>query len=168
MTTWGDEEDFKHFLPGILELMYNGCYEMEERVILTKVLSAGFATWSAAEQKSIQDFAVLLWYKRLAAQDFLFLDDLHDAISLFNVDCNKLCEELLNDNSEESFRSLISVLDPGAHFSNDSSNTSIFQAAKFSDTFQAKIEQAFFDHCEADPAFAAQISRCEQAFSFHY
>lgn len=70
MTTFGDMDDLKHFLPRILELHaldYDGAhYELD--VILGKLNYARWNTWPDAEIHAIQAF-VNSWLKALIYDD---------------------------------------------------------------------------------------------------
>jgi hypothetical protein len=61
MTTIGDPEDYKHFLPRILELAATSGREAED--IAGKLDYAGWRTWPAAEQAAIDDVFQAAWAK---------------------------------------------------------------------------------------------------------
>lgn len=58
MSTWGDAEDFKHFLPRILQCVFSsqafGANDPE--LILRKIDQAGFSAWPAQQQRALADF----------------------------------------------------------------------------------------------------------------
>jgi hypothetical protein len=62
MTTWGDEYDFKHFLPRILELLATG-YSVNPGAdfLLNKLNYAQWQTWPENERNAIQGFLLALW-----------------------------------------------------------------------------------------------------------
>ena len=69
MTTFGDESDFKHFLPRILELClldYEGAL-WDVAVILGKLDYAGWASWPEPEIQAVRRF-VGAWRQALAAR----------------------------------------------------------------------------------------------------
>ena len=62
MTTWGDEYDFKHFLPRILELLATGCsLTFGADILPNKLGYAEWRTWPDNENKAIHSFLLALW-----------------------------------------------------------------------------------------------------------
>ncbi|GGJ38590.1 hypothetical protein [Deinococcus roseus] len=60
MTTWGSEEDFRHFLPRLLELHV----QKGNLLPLYKLSYAHWTSWSEEEQESVRA-VLLLWWKQL-------------------------------------------------------------------------------------------------------
>ena len=57
MTTWGDEHDFRHFLPRVLELTVDEADSFVEiEIILGKLAYADWARWPAGERTAIEAF----------------------------------------------------------------------------------------------------------------
>jgi hypothetical protein len=63
MTTWGDEHDFRHFLPRILELMVSGDPDwwVDTEVVLGKLARANWRTWPEREQAAVRSFLRVRW-----------------------------------------------------------------------------------------------------------
>lgn len=73
ITTWGDVDDFKHFLPRLLELAANAEDNfMDVWLIGTKLRYGNFENWSSAEQEAVTCFFESLWSRHLSgmADDF--------------------------------------------------------------------------------------------------
>jgi hypothetical protein len=74
MTTFGDAEDFKHFLPRLLELLAReleagGAGEnlgFNEEILGGKLALAGYAGWPAVEREAVDRFLDALWGALLA------------------------------------------------------------------------------------------------------
>lgn len=70
MTTWGDKDDFRHFLPRIFELLASeaglGC---DEEVILGKPALAEWGKWPEREQSAVRDFLRAGWHSLLAQSE---------------------------------------------------------------------------------------------------
>jgi hypothetical protein len=69
MTTWGDDYDFRHFLPRILEI-----YALDERltgefinpeIVLGKLQYARWTNWPASEQEAIRRYLSALWISKI-------------------------------------------------------------------------------------------------------
>ncbi len=63
MMTWGDEEDFKHFLPRIFEILTTAdfpstCIE----VVYRHLALANLDTWAAREQAAVMDYLHAKWH----------------------------------------------------------------------------------------------------------
>ena len=63
ISTWGDEDDFRHFLPRVLELAMtnNSLSFVAPELILDKLAYAGWGAWPAAEQEAVESFLRLRW-----------------------------------------------------------------------------------------------------------
>jgi hypothetical protein len=68
LTTWGNVNDFKHFLPRLLELMVvDAEWPVEQEIVAGKLLYASWATWPAAEKDSLHQFFEAWWNRTLSA-----------------------------------------------------------------------------------------------------
>ncbi len=62
MTTWGDEDDFKHFLPRILELLATGySVGFGADFLPNKLNCAQWQSWPEDEKNAVQNFLLALW-----------------------------------------------------------------------------------------------------------
>lgn len=61
MSTWGNIEDFKYYLPRIFELLTKVPNEFEEYVALSKLNYGNWRTWPLDEQQVIDDYLLALW-----------------------------------------------------------------------------------------------------------
>ncbi|GHO84875.1 hypothetical protein [Dictyobacter formicarum] len=63
MSTWGDERDFRHFLPRILELSaFNpGSYELELDMVCRQLDHGKWSDWPEEEQQAILQYFVIQW-----------------------------------------------------------------------------------------------------------
>ncbi len=71
MTTFGDEADFKHFLPRLLELLARELQGSEalglnEELIGGKIALAEYSTWPDSERAAVADFFMAAWRMTLA------------------------------------------------------------------------------------------------------
>jgi hypothetical protein len=66
MTTWGDEDDFRHFLPRLLELWADDSISLLlPDSLINKLQFAGWSNWPKEEREVIMAFLVALWKDRL-------------------------------------------------------------------------------------------------------
>jgi hypothetical protein len=62
MTTWGDTNDFKHYLPRIFELLATTDFIVDTFIVLGKLEYGKWNYWPEAEKVSIKQF-LLAWWK---------------------------------------------------------------------------------------------------------
>jgi hypothetical protein len=88
MTTWGDENDFRHFLPRVLELLSDARERRnlpELFVIFGKLRYGHYQSWPQQEQGAIIDYLLLLWQRILdshpgGGEDSLLASDYLEAL----------------------------------------------------------------------------------------
>ena len=62
MTTWGDDEDFRHFLPRLLELATGDPYDpLDAEILLSKLAYAAWREWPSQEQTAVESLLWLRW-----------------------------------------------------------------------------------------------------------
>ena len=62
MTTWGDKDDFRHFMPRIFELLVSELgMGWDEEVILGKLALAKWKEWPESEQSAVRDYFHAGW-----------------------------------------------------------------------------------------------------------
>lgn len=67
ITTMGGIDDFKHFLPRILELLHDDEFlsRIDPQVVLGKLRYAGWEQWPVAEQAAVRAYLDILWRFRV-------------------------------------------------------------------------------------------------------
>jgi hypothetical protein len=61
MTTWGYEDDFRHFLPRLFELVAFENSLAAPEVVIGKLAYSGWRDWPVAEQKAVEGYLLALW-----------------------------------------------------------------------------------------------------------
>lgn len=61
MTTWGSVDDFKHFLPRLLELAPDEPVYLDLPALLRKLDYAHWQSWPLKEQAAVQDYFITYW-----------------------------------------------------------------------------------------------------------
>lgn len=69
MTTWGDVDDFKHYLPRIFELLATANIQVDYFVILGKLDYGKWTDWSPSEQNVIKQFLMSWWNDLIRNKD---------------------------------------------------------------------------------------------------
>jgi len=71
ITTWGTEEDFKHFLPRILELLsQERDLKYDTEIIVGKLRYAGWLNWQDNEKVAIKNYLMSVWKELLIRDTF--------------------------------------------------------------------------------------------------
>jgi hypothetical protein len=65
LTTWGDEDDFRHFLPRIFELAAPDQLGVSLETVLGKLRYGDWRTWPAEEQRTVDAYLTSLWRQTL-------------------------------------------------------------------------------------------------------
>lgn len=76
MTTWGTVDDFKHFLPRILELTAAWDAPHDVSILFGKLSHGEWHSWAETEQASIREYMLALW-------ETLLQDGSGEAASIF-------------------------------------------------------------------------------------
>lgn len=61
MTTWGNVEDFKHFLPRLLELLAFEDYGYMPGILIGKLAFAHWRNWPEVEQAAVEAYFIAIW-----------------------------------------------------------------------------------------------------------
>jgi hypothetical protein len=67
LTTWGDEEDFRYFLPRLLDCAQSGAFVYPDpQIVFGKLPLAGWQDWAAGERSAIEALLTAWWNDTLA------------------------------------------------------------------------------------------------------
>lgn len=67
VSTWGDADDLRHFLPRMLELLATGDADMPSaEIVLDKLAMADWCAWPPAERQAVRRCLMWLWEQALA------------------------------------------------------------------------------------------------------
>jgi hypothetical protein len=158
--TWGDVDDFKHFLPRILELLAIDDYPLNEELFYFKLDNAGYDSWPGIERDAVIRFW-RAWWTHLVSTEALRLFDpigILACVSHFEEDVDPYltawidCEHPLA--GQYLAHSIIWDLD-GRSDMTPSGRTAL-DAWLCSPQVRARLERAFFD--EPDGERAQEIS----------
>ncbi len=83
MTTWGDVEDFKHFLPRLLELSATTGLAYGYEVVLGKLEYAKWNEWEETEKDAIRAFLLAWWTESLTNNETWGLLEFKDLYPFF-------------------------------------------------------------------------------------
>ncbi|WP_444931132.1 hypothetical protein ACJJIF_04925 [Microbulbifer sp. SSSA002] len=109
MTTWGGVEDFKHFLPRMLELIATNAKAMDCETIAGKLVYADWQLWPEPERNAVNLFLNQWWQSERRK-------DAHSAMSCLSslfcaeLDVSRYLDEWWNDDTPLSRRCIVDFL----------------------------------------------------------
>jgi len=157
--TWGDENDYRFYLPRILELTAELKTPYQIWTLYSRLEDANWKTWVIEEQAAINEFTIELWCKLLCDSsekaEWEFKDYFH-AIANFYADFSQLLKIWEINDSFASIKHLTNYIFEERQnlFDNNFINSTEkntkhieeFRTWLTSDKIIKKIEQAFFDN----------------------
>jgi len=171
MTTWGTEEDFKHFVPRLIELYASSA---DAWLLCDKLAHARWRAWPERERGAVESYLLSLWRERLAEEgpplpgDALLETMLSLDLDLAPYDLRTKLDAWRAAQSRESMRSLARfVLEHGVALfwpSPSSGRRTLWQARPeiaaevrawlLDPATRAGLEASFFEHGDHEVARA--------------
>jgi hypothetical protein len=155
MNTWGDESDFKYYLPRILELFpFESVGAVFPELIADKLLQAGWKTWPEEERAAVRAFVEALWELLLTLEEGALQVTAEDALSwaarLFE-DVSPLLSAWERSASPEASLHLIRLLEsfeyePKRFTRELGPNGATVARWLFRPQTEQRLEQAFFEN----------------------
>lgn len=166
MTTWGTDEDFKHFLPRILELFATGGLGVDTSVVLGKLNYGGWDKWTEAEKNAVIRVLMASWANRIKNYRFN-LDELIWT-SRYTDRMDELLSEWPLEKDSRGFENFVLLISDyyydlagdGREFI-DMSYESTKKLKQWIKANISLLEERFFYHVEKDKAFAEKISEAQ-------
>ncbi len=111
LTTWGDTDDLRHFLPRLLELTLNdGRDAIDLEPVLGKLELGGWHAWPEDEQQAITAFLAALWRRSGSAGPARYrIADLADMLGQAGFDLALFLALLDGDSREQSVRQVAAL-----------------------------------------------------------
>jgi hypothetical protein len=171
--TWGDENDYRYYLPRILELTAELKTPFQIWTLYSRLEDANWKTWDIEEQKAINNFTLELWNNLLndnsQKAEWEFKDYFH-AIANFYPNFSLVLKVWETNDSFASIKHLTNyIFEERQHLfdnnfinSTEKNKTNIeeFKLWLTSEKIIKKIEQAFYDNEKNE--IAERLSWVEQ------
>jgi hypothetical protein len=171
--TWGDENDYRFYLPRILELTAELKTPYDIWTLYSRLEDANWKTWNADELTAINDFTIELWNNLLTDNsekaEWQFKDYFH-SIAYFYPNFSEILKVWESNDSFASIKHLTNyIFEERQHlFDNNyidsieknTKNIEQFKTWLTSDNILKKIEQAFYDNEKSE--IAERLSWVEQ------
>jgi len=174
--TWGDENDYRCYLPRILELTAELKTPYDIWTLYSRLEDANWKTWAIEEQTAINNFTLELWNNLLNNNSEIaeseFIDYFH-TIANFYPDFSQVLKVWETNDSFAAVKHLTNYIIEKQQYLFDNKYiyyivVNIKQIEQFttwltSDKIIEKIEKAFYDNEKNE--FAKQLSLVEQILS---
>ena len=164
MTTWGDQNDFKHYLPRILELSSSRKLMVITSVVLGKLEYGKWQHWDQSEKDTIVSFLKAWWNNEINQNDYF------DAEILIEI--NKLLKDLphmldvwaLNSETQE-FKNYVDLIEQ--YYPDLKHKNKVFRSfnpeelevfISWIESNAYRLEAGFFKYETTDKAFSEHIS----------
>ena len=171
--TWGDENDYRFYLPRILELTAELKTPYDIWTLYSRLEDANWKTWHSDEQTAINEFTIELWNNLLTDNsekaEWEFKDYFH-SIAYFYPDFSEILKVWETNDSFGSIKHLTNyIFEERQHlFDNNyidsieknTKNIEQFKTWLTSDNILKKTEKAFYDNEKKE--IAERLSWVEQ------
>jgi len=164
MTTWGNTEDFKHYLPRIFELLSTTDFIVDTFVVLGKLDYGKWTTWATDEQRAIRDFLMAWWTDMTKNKSYFDQETFIEILKLLG-DIDSLLDRWVIRFDDNSFKNLIDLIDCYYHELTKKSNRFTGVDRDFIDRLllwladkREIIESGFFHYENIDSEFAEKVS----------
>jgi len=164
MTTFGDLEDFIHYLPRIFELTAKRKLMVDTFVILGKLECGNWDTWDEEEKEIINDF-LTDWWKYDINNNKYFDSEILIELNKLRNDLSSMLNEWNLDYDTQGFRNYVELIEYNYHDIKSKNRTfeefdkkevEIFTSWIESNSF--RLEEGFFKFENVDKEFSDQIS----------
>lgn len=170
MTTWGDTEDFKHYLPRIFELLSTTDFIVDKSVVLGKLEYGKWRDWSNEEKTAITDF-LLAWWTNATKHNSCFDCEAFTEIYKSTGDIDQLLNRWTISIEDNSFSNYVDFV--YSHYNDltgkrtgfrEMDDASIEKLLKWIKDNSKLLESGFFHFAERDSELAEKISVSQYIF----
>lgn len=164
LTTWGNLEDFKYFLPRLFEICAKGGVNIDIGILLHKLEYGNFRMWPENERAAVEAFIWKWWEHSIATQSYF---DLETFTGIYKVsgDLDKMLECWKTDIRENGFKILIDCVEnyyvdlmyDGKNFK-DFKSDDIKKINSWIVKNKTNLEEGFFYFENRDAEFADRVS----------
>lgn len=109
MTTWGDTNDFKHYLPKIFELLATTDFIVDTFVVLGKLNDGQWKIWTEKEQAGIKIF-LFSWWSDLIKTKLYFDKEAFIEINSLTQNIERLLDLWTNNFHDNSFANYVELV----------------------------------------------------------
>ena len=169
MTTWGDEDDFRHFLPRVLELAVSNdsISFVNTEIILDRLAYAGWRDWPGAEQAAVESFLSLRWRIGLTQEPRSSLGDSDSefdadawlcGIALTGLDITPYIDAWRGRGPVSTIGHVVALLETNPHLLTDGRLGNVFWEGTNEASVCAEQMRRWLSSCLDDADFQARLA----------
>lgn len=170
MTTWGDVNDYKHYLPRIFELTATRKLIVDTFVTLGKLDYGNWKEWDNNEQESINEFLKAWWKYDINTATYFDTEIFIELNKLIGDIPSMLKDWNLNVDSQ-GFRNYVDLIEDYYYELKGKNKTfkklsdqELTAFINWIEINSSKLEAGFFEYAETDKAFSDRISYVQYMF----
>lgn len=110
LTTWGNIEDFKHFLPRIFQIMIDGKSFVLSSTILGKLEYGNWKDWPESEKDAVKN-CLLQWWRKIIETQPYFNHDAFIGIYRLTKNLDELLQNWETDVPTNGFKVFVDCID---------------------------------------------------------
>lgn len=164
LTTWGNIEDFKYFLPRLFDICTKGSFKIDIDILLRKLEYGNFGTWPENERAAVETFIWQWWQYYIANQSY-FDYEVFTSIYKISGDLDRMLECWKTDIQENGFKIFVDCIDnyyfdliyDGKNFK-DFNSDDVKKINAWIVKNKTSLEEGFFYFENRDAAFAEIVS----------
>ncbi len=164
MTTWGDTDDFKHYLPRIFELLATTDFIVDTFVVLGKIEYGKWQEWSDEEKTAINNF-LFDWWTDITKCKSYFDKEAFTEIYKLTGDIEQLLKRWMISLEDNSFANFVDLV---YNYYNDLKgkktefreidNLSIEKLIEWIKDNSKHLDSGFFHFADRDSELAEKVS----------
>lgn len=170
MTTWGDTDDFKHYLPRIFELLATTGFIVDTFVVLGKLEYGKWREWSDEEKSAITNFLFAWWTDTVKHKSY-FDKEIFTGIYKLTGDIEQLLNRWTVSIEDNSFSNYVDLIYSYYHDLTDKKtefkevdHDSIEKLIKWIKDNSKLLETGFFYFANRDSVLAEKISTTQYIY----
>jgi hypothetical protein len=170
MTTWGDTDDFKHYLPRIFELLATTDFIVDTFIVLGKLEYGKWQEWSNDEKATITNF-LFAWWTNTTKHNSYFNKEAFTEIYKLTGDIEQLLNSWTISIEDNSFSNFVDLV---YNYYNDLTgkktefreidNASVEKLIKWIKDNSKHLEIGFFHFADKDSELAEKISTTQYIY----
>jgi hypothetical protein len=160
LTTWGDADDFRHFLPRLLELLTGHPHDMlATEIVLSKLGYAGWWEWPERERVAIESVLLLRWRIGLELDPEQFdADAWLCGLTLAGVEVSDYIDVWKSSGAPKAFAHTVAFIEANPDLVMHGTLRNAFYPGGEADRVTSGAMREWLSTCMADPQFQEQLA----------
>jgi len=160
LTTWGDADDFRHFLPRLLELVTGRPYDtLTTEIVFSKLRYAGWWEWPERERVAIESVLALRWKVGIELDPEQFdADAWLCGLTLAGVEVSDYVEVWRRSTAPNAFAHTVAFIESNPDLVTHGTLRNPFYPGGEADRVTSDAMREWLSDCMVDPGFQARLA----------